>query len=406
MLNDFTYHAADFKKAVKISLLNNGDTESLMNEIFEDRYEPKDLVVTEGDTYYALFFTVSFTENHMASYYDYLFIKNELSDHFYENGTMIQDDCLICVYTNKRKRKDFKAVKKDNILFLSNGIGDLMIIYKLLLSFVQEKEIKVVVIDNDRNVGNKIVTLLKLCNNDIRYVCMDNAVFSSIYDNVVLSGSFQECYLVDVRETKTDYGYRAKFNNEYIHYYEFVKRIIGDYPEYDVSNEQIMKKLYQIMSSEEKKSIDHLLSRRQGKMIGIQFYTNPRMIDERILSEEAVLSLCTGVKNDNTLINLTKYPTDEYQNVIFDYDVSGLSIFGMMYLITKLDLVICIDSCSGHIASFFEVPSITIWNDCNVINDIVHMMWNPYKRNLSYVSFNSEIDASEIRKLAESIVNK
>ena len=406
MLNDFTYHAADFKKAVKISLLNNGDTESLMNEIFEDRYEPKDLVVTEGDTYYALFFTVSFTENHMASYYDYLFIKNELSDHFYENDTMIQDDCLICVYTNKRKRKDFKAVKKDNILFLSNGIGDLMIIYKLLLSFIQEKEIKVVVIDNDRNVGNKIVTLLKLCNNDIRYVCMDNAVFSSIYDNVVLSGSFQECYLVDFRETKTDYGYRAKFYNEYIHYYEFVKRIIGDYPEYDVSNEQIMKKLYQIMSSEEKKSIDHLLSRRQGRMIGIQFYTIPRMIDERILSEEAVLSLCTGVKNDNTLINLTKYPTEEYPNVIFDYDMSGLSIFGMMYLITKLDLVICINSCSGHIASFFEVPSITIWNDCNVINDIEHMIWNTYKRNLSYASFNSEIDANEIRKLAESIVNK
>lgn len=378
----------------------------MMNDIFEDRYNPKDVVVTAEDTCYAIFFTVSFMNNEMASYYDYSLLENELPDNFYVRDISIWNDCLVCVYSNKRIKKNFGCVKKDNILFLSNGIGDLMIIYKLLLSFIQERKIKMIVIDNDRNVANKVAALLKLCNNNVRYVSMENEVFSSIYKNIVASGSYNECYLVDVRETEKDNKYKAKFFNKYLHYYDYVKSIIGDYAEYDVNNELLQKKLYCLLCSEEKRSIENIFRRKRGTLIGIQFFTNPRSVDDRSLSEEAVFSLCACIKSNNTLVNLTKYPVDEYQDVKFDYDISELSIFGMMYLISKLELVIAIDSCCGHIASFFEIPSITIWNDFKVVNDIMHMMWNPCKRNWSYVVNNCAIDSYEVKKLVESIVNE
>lgn len=78
-----------------------------------------------------------------------------------------------------------------------------------------------------------------------------------------------------------------------------------------------------------------------------------------------------------------------------------------MYLISKIDCMIGIDSCCGHIAALFNIPSITLWNDqtpSEFVSEMIKISFRPLRKNYSIVPKNGDISSIDYYLVYEIMI--
>jgi ADP-heptose:LPS heptosyltransferase len=71
-----------------------------------------------------------------------------------------------------------------------------------------------------------------------------------------------------------------------------------------------------------------------------------------------------------------------------------MSVYSYVYAISKLKFVVSIDSSSGHIASFYNIPSLTLWGKTTPVKytDNLIIGFRPLRNNFSIVSKSEKIE--------------
>jgi len=146
------------------------------------------------------------------------------------------------------------------------------------------------------------------------------------------------------------------------------------------------------MPAQEKRHIDDLLGERQ--YVGFQFYTGKQSEyrnefyyeDRRVWDEENVrsfLELCQN--NSMDVVILTPHP---YKGLSACLNLPKTTVYSYAYAISKLKFVVSIDSSAGHIASFYNIPSLTLWGNTSPLEtmDNLTIGFRPLRNNFSIVS--------------------
>lgn len=168
---------------------------------------------------------------------------------------------------------------------------------------------------------------------------------------------------------------------------------LNPYKYNDVLNAAILNKL----NHSEKEYIDETISSMNNNAIGLHFFTgiynytkNKWMYDEKrqwdIDNINKFIELCS--QNGVNLLILSPHP---YENCNCK-TLKALSIAVYAYVISKCKMLIGIDSSAGHIASFYNIPSITIWGEANPIK--IGGSYNGYRalrKNYSIVPSDNNI---------------
>ena len=80
-------------------------------------------------------------------------------------------------------------------------------------------------------------------------------------------------------------------------------------------------------------------------------------------------------------------------NQVKDKRLRKLSLSGYAYAISKLKMVVGIDSSAGHIAAFYNIPSITLWGGQTPFEAWeAKISFRPLRNNTSIYSSNKDIN--------------
>lgn len=267
-----------------------------------------------------------------------------LLEKFYKICTyIIYNDFLFLVFCDKDEvvvHKNLYTIFKENL-----GVGDYFIIHSLRYEYFKNADIKnTYIISYDKFNDNFDYRLfekmheLKYNNTKILDFWLNN--FKDDYSATIASfESSNPCHAYDVWVNRLN----IHINDVYKHS-DVLKNII-------LNN----------MPVHEKEYIDTLLENKQ--YIGFQFYTGKQSEfnyeDKRVWDEENVtsfLELCHN--NSMNIIILSPHPYREFAGCL---NLPKMSVHSYSYAISKLKFVISIDSSSGHIASFYNIPSLTLW---------------------------------------------
>lgn len=325
------------------------------------------------------------SDDYKVKLYEMLYLFDLLPKEYYiESIDVLEEGLIFFKFTNNCFRVDFNCRKKPGAVFIGNGIGDLCIIGSSLIEFLKQFEKTYIIIPQKCKVADMLPTeLLPNCT-----ICkFDNIrILEKVFSVFSLSGQFEECYDLFFVENK--------YNNTYLHYHDlFVNQTdiapcINPY-----KNESVLKKAFlDKVISEEILWVDSKIN-KEKKNVAIQFWTD-EPTSNRCWDRENVSEFC-NMCSDIQLFNLTPYPSKIYGDIKL-IDAGHLSIFGIMYLISKVDCVIGIDSCCGHIAALFNIPSVTLWNDqtpSEFISEMIKMSFRPLRKNYSIVPKNGDISS-------------
>lgn len=291
----------------------------------------------------------------------------------YKAGTyIIYNDFLFLVFCDKDdivEHKKLYTIFKEDI-----GIGDYFIIHSLRHEYYKDTN----------NQESYIISYDEFNDN------FDCSVFEKKhelkYNNTKIINFWLDNFKDDYSATIQSF-----INSDPCHSYDvWVKRLninIDDVYKYsDVLKNIILENI----SAQEKDYIDNLLEGKQ--YIGFQFFTgNQQEYYERVWDEENVMSfmkICQ--KNSVNVIILTPHP---YKDLSDYLNLPEMSIYSYAYAVSKLKFVVSIDSSSGHIASFYNIPSLTLWGKTTPIKttgDII-IGFRPLRNNFSIVSKSENI---------------
>lgn len=362
-------------KANHIRISCNKDTiGSFLNHLYSNSLQDNDNLPNENNTQRSIIFIKEQLGSPETFYdffkrsYHFSHILKSLHEYSICDISFYNMRCVVVLSTQKKLQSNHlismrpQAIPQKLILALFGGIGDHFMLFSIIYEYINrstKKGLKVFlpIIDNDQKANFQFNCFFPeqdrlFFDNGRMYIsCLAIKNFSEVI-------SLYDIYWERIRENKC--------KDRLQHFTDVIKEILGIEKEFNPYQHRdvMLKKINDSLSTEEKKSIDSYLS--NNDYVGFQFFTG--VIDDengtwateecRNWNEEntqAFISLC---KNNN--ISLLSFNNHPY-NLHSLESIRGLSICGYAYAISKLKLVVGIDSSAGHIASFFGVPSITIW---------------------------------------------
>lgn len=304
-----------------------------------------------------------FLEKSLRFSYMITLLKNYKFDSF----ELYNNNCIVRLNSKEKQKKNrvdlvLDAREKTKILSMFGGIGDHFMLFSYMTEFI----------NNERKKGNEIVLPVVKGDDKAEYFAMNfyseekrvNFSNEKMYEFCLFENtSTKVLSLFNTYWTKIQ---EVKYRDNLFHFTEVIKEILNI--EDDISPYQHRDTLEKIILSaldeQEKTKIDTLLS---NKYIGIQFFTGQQDCDGIWITDdkrnwdqdkvERFLEICN--KEGFQLITFSACPYD-MKGVV---RLSGLSISGYAYAISKLDMVVGIDSSQGHIAAFWGIPSITLWGE-------------------------------------------
>lgn len=410
IIDDCNLSEGDFDKFIQIDMIEESNLEEKLEQVVSGSITESDQTVR---AYYdfGIILTVSMMAEDYARFYEYGFLQEQLPDSYYIKRFEIIENNFICVYSNTKMKRDFAKKEKSELVFLSIGIGDFAAVYDIIVPFLERDEIKYIVINKYyNNTADNIELLLSIFGVHKRIIILDYTCFEYIHDYVVQSGEFGDCYLVNVTEKNFSGKLTTKFMNYYLHYRDYIEKIISPIKvvkkEWDMNH--IFQQMYSVISEGEKKYIDQILTSGKKK-IGLQFSSNndEHTNRSRAWNSKEVAAFCKlASSKDYEVINLTPYPKSLYDSTCFT-DASNLSMISMIVLISKMDYVVGIDSCCGHIASMVSRPNITIWTlDLPIDCRNQKISWRTVNLNYSLVARNKNVSHEIVWNVLEDIEYK
>lgn len=261
-------------------------------------------------------------------------------------------------FVDKDSPKEY--IFDDLIVILWAGLGDFFMIHSLQYEFLlrkREQYENIYVPISNYPYSNRYSNLKLIHGSTIEKL---------IFDNDKMCG-YLENKLTDKRVSISKKGEEWKDK----HIYDIWKaglNICEDMSPYKY--DYVLKEIVMsTMPAEEKEMIDRLLG--QNEVVGLQpysgfFHASNGMWETREVrnwdseNTEKFVELCS--QNGVNVIILTPNP---YERLRKHPHLPEVSTSGYIYAISKLRLLVGIDSSAGHIASFYDIPSITIWGGTN-----------------------------------------
>ena len=409
VLDDFIYDQKDFPKVKTIDTGNYNlqELDQVIHRIFTENEVACD-EITNGEHCYALLFTVCSLSDYFTRFYEFKMLGSILPKKFFQKKLYLTDDQVIIRFSNQTERAEFKKNIKPNALFLSVGVGDFLIIYDILVPFIKEQRDLYIFLNRYYSTKkyDNIHMMLNMFGVNAKIIVLEYPYFNYIYDYATHAGTFDRCYLMDVFEENFNGIYMPKFQREYLHYHDFASRVLC-YQKPDRELRKVWEKIDDLISKDAKQKIDKIL--QGGKInVGLQICSSNDEFSQRgrHWQKSEVYRLCELARNEYQLINLTPYWNGYYDDCEF-VDASSFSLLEMCYLISKLDLLVGIDSTCGHIAAIYDVPSITLWTkDYPAECRQTKISWRVYKLNYSIVPITKMIDADLVFRTMQKIFSR
>ena len=347
------------------------------------------------------------SKNSKFHFYDFYFYNSvavvRLSDAIEEN----KDFDILNISLEGSK------IYKKKIMLLTPffGIGDYFIMFSLIYEYllrisVNFTEIYLPVICSDKfsmmNCDSYFTGFKKLYFDN---ECIYNYCLSSSAKNVVsMYNIFREnCY-------------KHFYKSSYKHITSIIRDILDINNDFNIyeHNSVLYKNVVAFLSDDERNYIDSLLLEKE--YVGFQFFTGAfdektnvwvaetdRFWNETNISK--FIDKCEefGIKilvlNQNPYINSSSMC------------LKKLSVEGYIYAISKLKLVVGIDSSAGHIASFFNIPNITLWGgqtpfEINIAgtDEYFKVGYRSLRKNISIYSKNFKANDIEPELVVNTIV--
>ena len=415
LLDDFEYNKKEFLSFITINTemnIREHRIDKLIDAIFKKEKVHSD-DIQDSICNYAIMFTICDVDEEIDEearfdkFCEFMIIETLLPKQFYQKKLRLDDNELIIRYTNKASHLEFDRRKKPNALFLSIGVGDFIMSYKTLIPFIKEQEklyiyLNLYYITADDNIET-LLNSFGICD---QIIYLEYAYFYFIYGYALHSGSFEQCYLIEVHDFNYGGKFISKFNREYLHYNEFVSRVIN-YRTTDNELERVWQKIWSRISADSKHTIDDIVRTDKIK-IGLQLCSRNDIdaVESRSFQATEVRKLCNMGTDKYFYVNLTPFTDGLYDGCNFT-DASYLKLFEMFYLISQLDIVIGIDSVCGHIAAIYGIPSISLWTrDMPASCTTANISWRVSSLNYSLVPLRDKIKADLVFLILEKIINK
>ncbi len=358
---------------------------------------------------YAVMYFGPHIKNDFILYGD-TFFEYILPDDFFCIDLHYSANKCVLHYSNNRLKKHIEHTRQTVALFWGDGLGDLFICYYLLKKFfrqMQEENKDIVIFLYDRTKNNSIKTVFKFMftQYNIKVIDIESIYLLKFY--YLKLQKFYKCY--DLLLTTKEYTL-----TEGLHLIDIYSKILGISETYDFNTFDCQNPIYKdILPDHEIKFIDDI-TKSDKPLIGLQFWTGPFDKPSYRCWEYSMVSQLDILTNEKySLINLTPYPKSIYKNLNF-IDASFLSVPGMSYLISKLNLVVSIDSLCGHIAAMTGTPSITLWmngsSPLNMLpNQLILIGTRPLRNNISIVQksphqVSAQIVVQTIEKMMRKII--
>ena len=404
ILDDFIYDHNSFKNTQKCIVSTKDRLYSVLKSIFENKSEYSLVENCNIKKTCAVFFSLSNAIERDVKVYEHFLLFRKLPKSFGVTDIIFDgQETAIPVYTNRKEYKKFKisAAQKPICVFLGYGIGDFFITSDFWYKLLEMHKNIVIVIPKNRPIKRLLQNLFGAqCT---FFEIEDYMVLEYIYRIFVDSGKFSKCYNL----LFSDY----KMINNFQHYYDYFGSQMFDIhidKPYSYIN-KIVNTISKLLSDSEQREIAQIQNTHKLK-IGIQFWTDEPGA-ERKWNEQNVQELINKGNSEYQFYILTPFPAQNY-NINGAVDLSGLSINGMITAIKQLDLVVGIDSCCGHIAAAFDIPTITLWNTQTPVMlqyDYIKLSFRALRRNISLVPKNkniNEITGENVYNIIQKYYNK
>ena len=286
-------------------------------------------------------------------------------------GYLIENGYIVLEYIeNAAKRDAFpgNGSGKNGCLFINykGGIGDYVMNVSLLYDFILKsgfpaEKTYLIMLD-----GITQFQLAKCFFPDIHILKMPSFVMM--------------CHLMEISKRKNQESKRLYMfkGNTFIdltelygtgHIYDLNRRRM--FPDTDIYPfthiEMMQKRIIGKISTERKKQLDGMFDKNK-KYIGYQFFTGDLIHDKKYIGRGArcwsednayeFYKIC--IENNVNIVILIPHCYRTMPGVI---EFGKLTIFEYIYVISRFTMVVGIDSSAGHIASFWNIPTLTIWGE-------------------------------------------
>ena len=359
-----------------------------LKKVFEMNEHLFEYDILNSDFSYIVFIKEDSKKNNYFDYfircYDFSFLVSQFRKYSFCKLLFLDNNAVLFLSDEKMEMSNYAFFSKNNkFIYGENelcicpfwGIGDYFLLYSIIKEFFikSKKEIYIPVINNIQIMESKIYFPRN------KKVYFDN---ESMF-NFVSSKNFENVY--DIHNIFISKYLLEKNANHDIHITSLIKELLQLNQNFDVYKyeEELKKYIINSIDNEEKKYIDDVVS---NNVIGVQFFSGifdeensiwktdtSRIWDNKNIDE--FYDIC--LQNDLRIVNLVPMPNEHIPSL------GNLSTEGYIYAISKLQLLVGIDSSAGHIASFYNVPSITIFNDNPFTTKKQKSNYRPLRNNIS-----------------------
>ena len=360
--------------------LKKNDFENFVIHDLRKTHNSHNVIACENT--YGLIYCQTETTDNVLSLYDFIFLEKMLPINFFYFDIFFYNNSIYLSFTNQYKKPCLQRKRKVVALFIGDGIGDFFILNTLLHNFI--------ISNNDYEyhiITYKTCSAINIIHqfyNEIKiYELNDRAYLEIYYKYLLRSSLYCKCYNIIINNTRF-----MKYINEKHIYDVYCQQLGYNSGIYYDDYEWIMSKIENCIPEKEKRYVDVLLSKNEGSnKIGFQFWTGPiNQANSRCWDKQNVENFIRLCKNKYQLFNLTPYPNIYAIDIP---DAQSLSIMGLLYLISKLDMIISIDSLTGHAAAMLGIPSITLWSSFQtplcVFNEGTNVSIRVLRNNISIV---------------------
>ena len=308
--------------------------------------------------------------------------------------TLIVDGKIFLMFSSKNNASDVRGRDK-YIIPIAGGIGDFFITFSIVMEALKSNQHKDLYIANRfRTTSDTLKEMFELC------YAKEGASLLNLDD---LNRYFWE-YLTQ------HWGVTAMFegvNNNYLlpkndtdHIALLYKNtLLGQIPfDYYKHGDFLKSRILDAVSDDEKSYIDTLTKGKEN-LVGLQYFTgvfNPMQkhwsfFGDRKWNTSNVAAFIETCKAHN--INLIPLNNESCEPDLEAFCSRKLSIAGYALLISKMDLVIGVDSSAGHIAAFYNIPSITLWGTGSPmqVHGKYHISYRPLRKNYSIIAKNADM---------------
>jgi len=289
------------------------------------------------------------------TFYNYIIEKGYIILEYVEN------DCKSDVFS-----ESYSENKECLFINYKGGIGDYVMVVSLLYDFISKSGFPAEKTYLIMQEGISQFDLAKCFFPDIHILKMPSYVMisqlmelskRSNYDLKRLY-TFKDNTFVDLTELSGT-GHIYDINR---------RRMFPDADIYPFTHIEMMRKrIIEKIPSARKKQLDGMFDENK-KYIGYQFFTGDLIHDkkyigrvERCWNEEnayGFYKIC--IEND---VNIVILSPNCYRVMPSTIEFGKLTIFEYIYIISRFTMVVGIDSSAGHIASFWNIPTLTIWGE-------------------------------------------